>query len=133
MDFNVDTSWDRPNAGCASPDGPKPYQEYTLTNTGGADAFITLFTSGVDEPDVDDCPVDMFLHAFSQQVDPLDPTASCLTGNDDGGPGTCGLLTRTLAAGATEIIVVSTFGDNPPPFDYQLNAVGTGSFTLDPL
>jgi len=53
-------------------------------------------------------------------------------GNDDSGPGTCGILTRTLAPGASEIVVVSTFGE-PAAFDYQLNAIGSGSFALDPL
>jgi len=71
---------------------------------------------------------------FSTRVgDPA--TAGCLTGNDDGGPGTCGLLTAfVVPANSSRFIVSSLFSTfSTLPVDYQLNVAGAGVFTVNPL
>lgn len=127
----------RPSSSCSATAGNdvKPYEQFSLRNTGTEPAVVTIFTSRVGTPELNSCPADLFIHAFSAAVVSTSPTTGCLAGDDEAGPGACGLLSRTLAPGATEVIVVSTFSSSSvsSPTEYQLNVEGVGTFELAQL
>ena len=132
---DADATWLRPSPTCGADISEIPFEEFEIVNPNATAITVSVFQSKIGEPDALRCPVDMFLHVFSARVgDPA--TAGCLTGNDDGGPGTCGLVSSiTVPANSSRFIVSSTFGEQTPAFDiaYQMNFSGVGVFNVNAL
>jgi hypothetical protein len=133
-----DVTWDRPGVDFAAPfvceadsfDDLVPFDSYLITNNESTELRVTIFQSSVGA--VEACTADLFLHVFSSAVDPANPLAGCVTGDDDDGPDRCGQLDSVvIPANGSIVAVVSSYSDSSTlPVEYQLNVVAFGSFTV---
>lgn len=119
-----DSTYNRVISSCAGLSGTGTavfYDTISLTNTGAASATIDV--------DLDCSGDDSYLTAYLNSFNPAAPLDNCIDSDDDDGVGNCSRLTGlAVPAGATLVLVVSSFGNGA---QFAWSADFTGSVPVE--